>query len=185
MDITSFTTMGTPSYCKGNDNPHLEITTSYLNYTGEALVVALRNGLVIDVPCTHCFGKKEFVICVTITISEEIKDKFIDGLNDGGELSSNELKVISEQFKRIGGKYQINIEYPIDYKEHIEGTSMLCITDADIVIAKKKYESFVGDSYSELEKNKIWFKAMPKLSVGIGELLEAMNTLIRGYEYFK
>ena len=157
MELTSLTTNprpGTPSYYKDGLNPHLEITTSYLNYTGEELIVALRSGLVIDIPITYNFGKREFVICVTMTFSEEIKDSLLNRLNNVSEHSSNELKVIrdyiaSERFKRVGGKYQINIEYPIDYKEHIEARSMLYITDADIVIAKKQYENIVGHPYSE------------------------------------
>ena len=157
MELSSLTTNprpGTPSYYKDGLNPHLEITTSYLNYTGEALVVALRNGLVIDVPCTHRFGKKEFVICVSITFSEQIRDSLFSRVNNVGENSSNELKVIkdyivSERFKRIGGKYQINIEYPIDYSNYITERSMFYATDADIVIAKKKYEDVVWHPCSE------------------------------------
>lgn len=124
---------------KDFSNPLFETRISYLNYSGEEVKVACRNGLKFSIKSNTAFGRKDFIIRVEMYMSETTKLEILNQVNNATDRDSDELKVMKQfidqsTMNKELGQYEMILEYPVELDDIKRKGGVAYIEDCDVML---------------------------------------------------
>lgn len=145
-----------PSLCDRNVTNGITITTDYINYTMQDVIIALRCGVKMKVPKIVQYGNaisyKENVFITRVTYSfynsnsdelfralSEVKENITDkAINIMHEELQNFIK--NKSFGRVPTNFVISIDYPVHLNDIIKNGGLVYSNEGDVIVSTRTLE---------------------------------------------